>query len=541
MMLWYNYAMLESKIHHAISAQNHESLYAQNQLLIAKISSLETQNALQKTQIQELKQAYELLQSQLETFKRMIFGSKSERFIDPDSHQPSLLDDPEFPELESIGEQVAEEQIQIAAHIRKKKVNSNKVLPRRQVLIPLSEEELICECGACKKVIRTEIKEIINYIPAVFEIIEQHREVAACQKCENGIVIAPAPLQVLPKVGVSENFLSYLVVSKFEDRQPLYHLESKMYRNGVDCSRQNMARWLIELVDPLRPMYNLLKDYILGYDVASCDATSLQVLHEPGRAAQTKSDIYCMTGGPPGKSVILYDYNANNHSVFVSDWFTGFSGYLHVDADSVFDKLASGGDVNLSCCNAHARRKFESIAKANKGHGIAKQALLFYAQLYKIEKEAKDRALTPEQRYNFRQDKSKPIMKELYAWLDKVYPTVLPQSPLGKAVAYALNHRIEFHRFLEDGRLEIDNNHTERMIKPLVIARKNFMFCDSINGANAVSMHLGLIQTAKAHGLDPYEYYVTLLTNIPYCQNVEDYESLLPWNIKAKLTKESSV
>jgi len=158
-----------------------------------------------------------------------------------------------------------------------------------------------------------------------------------------------------------------------------------------------------------------------------------------------------------------------------------------------------------------------------------------------MEKEAKDKALTPEQRYNFRQDKSKPIMKELYAWLDKVYPTVLPQSPLGKAVAYALNHRIEFHRFLEDGRLEIDNNHTERMIKPLVIARKNFMFCDSTNGANAVSMHLGLIQTAKAHGLDPYEYYVTLLTNIPYCQNVEDYESLLPWNIKAKLTKKSSV
>ena len=111
MVLWYNYAMLERSIYTAISVQNHESLYAQNQLLIAKISSLETQNALQKVQIQELKQAYELLQSQLETFKRMIFGSKSERFIDPDSHQPSLLDDPEFTELEAVGEQTAHFQI----------------------------------------------------------------------------------------------------------------------------------------------------------------------------------------------------------------------------------------------------------------------------------------------------------------------------------------------------------------------------------------------------------------------------------------------
>ena len=531
--------MLERSIYTAILVQNHESLYAQNQPLIAKISSLETQNALQKVQIQELKQAYELLQSQLETFKRMIFGSKSERFIDPDSHQPSLLDDLEFTELEAAGEQTPESEIQIAAHTRKKKVNTDKVLPRRILLIPLTKAELACECGACKRIIRTEVKEVINYIPAVFEIIEQHREVAACPKCENGVVIAPAPLQILPKVGVSESFLSYLVVSKFEDRQPLYHLESKMYSNGVDCSRQNMARWLIDLVEPLRPIYNLLKDVIIDYDIASCDATSLQVLNEPGRAAQTKSDVYCMTGGPPGKSVVLYDYNANKHSVFVSEWFAGFKGYLHVDADSVFDLVASK-DVILSCCNAHARRKFEPIAKANKGHGIAKQALLYYSKLYKIEHEAKDKGLTTEQRYNLRQDKSKRIMNELYEWLDKVYPTVLPKSPLGKAVAYALNHRIELRRFLDDGRIEIDNNYTERMIKPLVIARKNFMFCDSINGANAVCMHFGLIQTAKAHGLDPYEYYVTLLTNIPYCQKVEDYELLLPWNIKAKLIQNSA-
>jgi transposase len=524
--------MLKSLATTVYNQQIHETIYTHDQLLIAE-------NKLLKEQIKELKQAYDFLQTQVDALKRMIFGSKSERFIDPESKQPSLLDEQDFSDVEATGVQIPEKLIQVAPHSRKKKVNPHKSLPRRKVIITLTEAEMLCECGTCKDVIRTEVKEIINYVPAVFELIEQHRQVAVCPKCKEGIVTAPAPLQILPKVGVSESFLSYLVVSKFQDRQPLYHLESKMYSYGVDCSRQNMARWLIDLVEPLRPIYNLLKDNIIEYDVASCDATSLQVLKEPGRSAQIKSDVYCMSGGPPNKSVVLYDYNANKHKEFVSNWFTGFKGYLHVDADNSFDLIATSGAV-LSCCNAHARRKFEPIAKATKGHGIAKQALIYYSKLYKIEREAKDSKLSYEQRYVLRQEKSKPLMEELYAWLDKVQPTVLPQSTLGKAVAYAMNHRVELMRFLDDGRLEIDNNHTERMIKPLVIARKNFMFCNSVAGANAVCMHFGLIQTAKLHGLDPYEYYVILLTNIPYCKTVEDYELLLPWSIKAKLSESTA-
>ena len=527
MGLWYNYAMLKNLVTTVFNQQTHEATYAREQLLIAE-------NKLLKEQNKELKQAYDFLQSQLDALKRMIFGSKSERFIDPESKQLSLLDDQDFSEIDSNGARIPEKLIQIASHSRKKKVNPHKSLPRRKMIITLTEAEMLCECGACKDVIRTEVKEIINYVPAVFEIIEQHRQVAACPKCKEGVVTAPAPLQILPKVGVSESFLSYLVVSKFQDRQPLYHLESKMYSYGVDCSRQNMARWLIDLVEPLHPIYNLLKDNIIEYDVASCDATSLQVLKEPERAAQTKSDVYCMLGGPPDKSVVLYDYNAKKHKEFVCNWFTDFKGYLHVDADNSFDLVATNSAL-LVCCNAHARRKFEPIAKATKGHGVAKEALLYYSKLYKIERDAKDRKLSHEQRYALRQDKSKPIMEELYSWLDKIQPTVLPESTLGKAVGYAINHRVELKRFLDDGRLEIDNNHTERMIKPLVISRKNFMFCNSVAGANAVCMHFGLIQTAKLHGLDPYEYYVILLTNIPHCQSVEDYEKLLPWNVKIKL------
>ena len=142
--------------------------------------------------------------------------------------------------------------------------------------------------------IRYETKELVHYQPCVVELVEQRREVVACSKgYENQIVTAAAPKQILPKIKATEEFLSFLVVSKLDDRQPLYHLERQLgERHGIDCSRQTMARWLIELMTPMRPIYNLLKDSVIDYDVASCDATTLQVFQEPGRKAETKSYVY---------------------------------------------------------------------------------------------------------------------------------------------------------------------------------------------------------------------------------------------------------
>jgi transposase len=290
-----------------------------------------------------------------------------------------------------------------------------------------------------------------------------------------------------------------------------------------------MARWLIDLVFPLQPIYNLLKGYIIAYCIASCDATMLQVLNEPGRAAETKSYVYCMRGGPPDKSVILYAYNEKLHKQFVNDWFEGFKGYLQVDGDNFFELI--GEFVNLVNCNAHARRKFEPIATSTKGQGVAKESLRYFRLLYQIEREAKQNQLTHKERYQLRQEKSRPLVEKFKGWLDEVYPTLLPQSPLGKAVNYCIKLWPGLTRFLDDGRLEVDNNLTEQEIKPFVIARKNFLFSSSVDGAHALCMHMSLIRTAKAHGLDPYHYYVKLLKRIPHCKIVADYEKLLPWNM----------
>lgn len=484
-------------------------------------------------------QAYDQLQHQLKELLRNRFGKKSERFIDPENPQSSLFGDNDtFSMGNAAGESITEAEIQIPAHLRKKRNKSEKDLPRRIEIIPLSEQEKMCSCGACKEVISYETKESLHRQPEIYEIVEQRREIAVCPKgCDGSMITAPSPLHVLPKIKATEEFLSFLIVSKMDDRQPLYHLEKQLSeRHGVDCSRQTMARWVIDLMIPLQPVYNLMKDYVIDYDVASCDATTLQVLNEPGRSPEKKSYVYCIRGGPPDKSVILYDYNDKLHKQFVKDWFEEFEGYLHVDGDNFFDLI--GEITNLVNCNAHARRKFEPVAQGAKGKGLAKEAMRFFKELYKIEREAKNNKLTPEQRHELRQKKSKPLMEKFKAWLDEMYPTVLPKSPLGLAMSYCINRWPGLTRFLDDGRLEIDNNLTEQEIKPIVIARKNFLFCYSVDGAKALCMHFSFIRTAKLHGHDPYRYYVKLLKSIPHCKSIEDYEKLLPWNLISDYIKQ---
>lgn len=496
------------------------------------IKNHENKIQLLEKRCEQYAQAYDCLLAQIKELQRYRFGKKSERYIDPEHPQLSLLDEHmnKFSEADAAGESIVCD-INVSSHVRKKKNKTEKNIPVRIEIIPVADEEKQCSCGKCKKVIRYETKRMLHHQQAVYEMIEQRREVVACvDGCNGEIVTAPAPLHVLPKVKATEEFLSFLVVSKMADRQPLYHLEKQLReRYGIDCSRQTMARWLIDLMFPLRPIYNLLKDSVIDYNIASCDATMFQVLNEPGRKAETKSYAYCIRGGEPGKFVVLYEYNDVLHKQFVKEWFEGFNGYLHVDGDNFFELV--GELTDLVNCNAHARRKFEPIAQDIKGKGLAKEALHYFKELYKIEREAKDRQLTPEQRYQLRQKKSKPLTEKFKQWLDEMYPTTLPQSPLGKAMNYCINLWAGLTRFLDDGRLEIDNNLTEQQIKPFVIARKNFLFASSVDGADALCMHMSFIRTAKLHGHDPYHYYVKLLKDIPHCKTVEDYEKLLPWNM----------
>ena len=405
-------------------------------------------------------------------------------------------------------------------------------LLRHEVIVPVEDKSCPC-CGQERQVIRYEITELLNRIPAVVEMLIQKREVVACtHQCEKSIQTALLPMRLLPKSCVTNEFLAYIIVAKLYDRQPLYHLEKKFIeRFNFICSRAKLARWFIDSAEKLQPLINLMQDEIRNYDVAACDATHLQVLNEPGRKAETKSYVFCIRGGEPDKSVILYQYNAKDHKIFLKNFFEGFEGYLHVDGQNIFDELAGNPNIELVYCNSHSRRKFEPIAKSAKKPGLAAVAMEHYKQLYKIEREAKDKAMTPEQRFQLRQEKSKPLIDKFEAWLEEMAPTTLPQSSLGLAFSYTLKRKEGLRRFLNDGRLEADNNGTEQKIKDFALQRNNFLFAYSVAGANALCIHETLIVTAVAHKLDPYEYYCYILQRMPYCKTIEDFEALLPWNV----------
>jgi transposase len=498
------------------------------QISTEQFTALQAENLQLKQQLEQYQQAFERLQQQMKDLLRHRFGQRSERDVDSNHPQMDFLTDAA---VEANTDTKADDAIDVPAHKRRKNTKKDTSnYPRDIEIIAVPDEDKHCACGGEKQVIRYETKELFDYIPAVFRIIEQRREVVACPKGCGSIQTAEAPLHVLPKVKATESLLAHIAVAKFHDRQPLYHLER--YGRAVDVSRETMARWMIKLVSPLQPIFNLLKDHIIDYDISSIDATSLQVLKEPCRPATRKSYVYCLRGGPPDTPVVLYGYNALDHKPFVDNWLEGFSGTVHMDADNVFDQLLKDPAVTPSYCNAHARRYFEKVKKQAKKQGLAHEALRYYKKLYRIERQAKDEKLTVLQRHALREKNSKPLMESFYAWLKKHQPLVLPQSPLGKAFSYAIKHETGLKAFLKDGRLEIDNNLTEQQIKPLVIARKNFMFAHSVDGAHAICMHMSLIRTALANHLDPYQYYNKLLKQVPHCKTVDDYEDLLPWNLK---------
>lgn len=509
------------------------------QALLKQVASLTQERDLLQAQVEQSREAYDQLMFKMKEMLRHRFGSKSERYIDPDNPQQSfddLFDDDPQDEAQDLEEDSVNDVVDINAYRRRRKAKKafSDHLPRKEIIVPVSDHDKTCTCGCQKKVIRHERHERLHYVPPVFEVHVELREVVACIRgCAGQMATAEKPKHILPKARFTESVLAHIIVSKIDDRQPFYHLEKQFEkRSGVTFSRQTMAKSAIDCAEELQPLFNLMKDHIIGYDIGALDATTFQVLNEPGRLPTTKSYAYCFRGGPPGKESILYEYNCESHKTFVRDWFEGFSGYLHCDADPFFKFLFESDSIQASFCSAHSRRKYEPIAKAASGNGIAKQAMRYYRKLYRIENRAKREEMSAEQRYALRQEHSAPLLKEIKQWLDQVYPTVLPKSPLGKALFYTIKNWDEFCTFLKDGRLEIDNNLTEQEIKPFVIARKNFMFSQSVAGAKALCLHFSLIRTAKKHDLDPYHYYTEILKRIPHCESVADYEALLPWNIE---------
>jgi transposase len=279
----------------------------------------------------------------------------------------------------------------------------------------------------------------------------------------------------------------------------------------------------------------LLHDIILDYDVAYADETTTQVIKEPNKGIHSKKYMWLFAGGPPEQFVFYYHYHHSRSHEIPLKFLDEFKGYLHCDGFPGYDSLAQvNPSIHQVGCLYHARRKFAEVIKITKAKdGVAMTVVNFIARIAKVEEDIK--LLSPKEKYHLRLEKAKPLLNELHTYLTHHQPQIPPKSLLGKAVSYTLNQWPKLLTYLQDGRLENNNNRSERAIKPFVIGRKAWLFSNSVEGAHAGATIFSLVETCKHHGVEPYDYFRYVLNALPACQTIADYEALLPFNIDKKL------
>ena len=421
----------------------------------------------------------------------------------------------------------------VPEHTRRKRGRKKlpEALPRVEVIHEIPESEQFCpHDGNPLTEIGAVTSEQLDIIPAKIQVIRHIRKQYAC-RCGQCIKTAALPPQPIPKSLASPGLLAHITVSKYQDALPLYRQEGILQRIGVDLPRATLANWMIQAGTLIQPLINLLRDRLLAYDILQMDETPVQVLKEPGKTAQSKSYLWLQRGGPPDRPVVLYDYDPGRGAEVPKRLLAGFTGYLQTDGYDGYNAVVAVNALTHVGCMAHARRKFDEAVKAQgkkKPVGNAHRGLALIRKLYRVEKQA--RKLTPEARHEHRHRHASPLLDELRSWLDDALPQVPPTSATGKALNYLHNEWDRLIRYLDDGRLEIDNNGAENAIRPFVVGRKNWLFSASVKGVKASANLYSLIETAKANSLEPYAYLRYLFTELPKAETVEAIEALLPGN-----------
>ncbi|MFT5701736.1 MAG: transposase [Desulforhopalus sp.] len=424
----------------------------------------------------------ELLREQIRLLLAQMFGKKSEKGSgDSGAVQIPLFDMPE-PEVE-----VEEEEVEVPSHKRKKPGRKKlpAALPRIEIVHDIDEAEKICGCGATLDCIGEDISEKLDVIPAVIRVIKHIRPKYACKQCEGldtdgpVVKIAPPPKQIIPKSIATAGLLAYILIAKFCDALPFYRQESQFARIGAEISRANMCNWAMKVAVACQPLLSLLHQEIRSGPLINIDETTVQVLHEPDRAASTKSYMWVCRGGTPDKPGLMYHYAPSRSAEVAKVLLEGYSGVVQTDGYAGYGFLDHITGVHHAGCLAHARRKFTDAQKArgkNSKPGSVDVALAYIRKIYAVESEAKKMELSGDQLLCLRQEKAKAVFDDFFKWLSKKSLQVVPKSLLGKAINYTLNQWSHLLVYLDHPDVTPDNNMAENAIRPFVIGRNYAQF-----------------------------------------------------------------
>ena len=429
-------------------------------------------------------------------------------------------------EAESINpEPEDEESVLVPSHERKrgKRMKLPASLPRVDVIIDL-ESKICPNDGKELKLIGEEVSEKLEIIPAKVQVIRTIRMKYGCPTCET-ITEAPAPLEMIPKSNASASLLAYIATAKYVDALPLYRQEAIFKRIGMDLPRQTMARWMIQVGEKLAPLIELLRDELLESSYLHMDETVVQVLKEDGKKAETTSYMWVQARSAP-KPIILFHYAKSRSSDHPLKLLEDYNGALQVDGYDGYAPVIEKNGITRLGCWAHARRKFFDAFKSSSGKSIGKQGIVYFKKIYEIEEELQGRPY--DERFLVRLQRSIPLLKEFESWMREQREKVNPESLAGKAIKYTLNEWAYLQNCFCFGEYKIDNNYVESHIRPFTIGRKNWMFSVKPEGAVASAAIYSLVETAKANGIEPFEYMKKVFEKLPVAQTEKDFLDLLP-------------
>ena len=379
-----------------------------------------------------------------------------------------------------------------------------KSLKRQRVVYDLGEGQRQCpQCQRDLKRIGEETQERLEYVPASLVVIEEVCQKYACPKgCT--VVTAEKPMAAIEKGLPGPGLLAQVAVSKYGDHLPLHRQEEIFQRQGVDLPRQTMCDWMGGCADLVSPLYELMKQRVLGSKAVQTDDTPVPVL-DPELPRTRTGRIWTYVGDGEHPHTV-YDYTPNRSRDGPEEFLKAFRGYLQADAYSGYDHFYEEPERGIEevACMAHVRRKHW---EAQSSDLMRSTVMLAYIRLlYDVEREARDQKLGSDARQTLRQAKSKPILEDIHAYLEREQLQVLPKSPEGRAIAYTLSNWKALTRYCEDGDLEIDNNGAERSLRGIAVGRRNWTFLGSDNGGRTAAILSSLIATCKRLAIDPFAY-----------------------------------
>jgi transposase len=483
-----------------------------------------------------LKAENQWLKEQLGLAKHRLFAPSTEKT--PTGQEAMLFNEAEANAAPEVSEPIHE----TITYTRKKYAGQRDLnlsgLPVEEIEYRLSEDEQVCPaCQGHLHEMGADVRTEIKVVPATLTVVKHICFKYACRYCQNNAIKtpikpAPMPATAFPNSLASPSAVAYILCQKFVEASPLYRQQANLERMGFTLSRQTMANWMIAGARWLDKIFARMAYHLKERDIAHADETTLQVLKEEGRDAQAESYMWLFRSGRDGPPIVLFEYQPTRAGEHPRKFLKGFSGFLNVDGYVGYEGIPG---VTLVGCWAHARRKFvEAVnvvpaAARKKGDSPAQVGLGFCDALFRIERDLRD--VTPEERMAARQERSVPILEKFRVWLDDMQGKSLPKSVFGAALTYCRNQWVKLTNFLLDGRLEIDNNRSERAIKPFVIGRKNWLFSNTPGGARSSAVIYSLVETAKENGLNPLPYLTYLFEQLPNInlKSTEALDLLLPW------------